>query len=346
MLRAGSANVRKQEMKHMKRLSTWILASAALALAAPTLLAERAPGGKTRVVTREANRPARSAGVEPKATAAAYSAQANIVTRVQGTSFFRTAIDITNNTSTDGVIAQIQYCYTLNNVYQFCTPVEEISLLSFDNFHTDDIVEFLGSLGILAPGAEDLSFGTLLVTFQNLPSNFGWEGTVTARTYSPVNQANPALGTVAIAYPGSLFFESANVTLVGTIRDTRSAPTAAGALRTNLGVTNTDLNGTGPVDVELSFFDVTEGSPTNGQLVGNILSMNALESGEVRQINNIWAAAGIPANVQSVIAFVDTVHVPNGVFPTIEGYANILDGGTQDGAYFELKCADTDLCGN
>jgi hypothetical protein len=24
---------------------------------------------------------------------------------------------------------------------------------------------------------------------------------------------------------------------------------------------------------------------------------------------------------------------------TIEGYINILDGGTQDGAYFEMKCS-------
>jgi hypothetical protein len=331
----------------MKRLSTWILASVALALVASPALAERQPGGKTKVVTREASTPASSARVEPKATAASYSAQANIVTRVQGTSFFRTAIDITNNTDVDGVIAQVQYCYTLSGAFQGCTPPEDIELLSFDNFHTDDIVEFLGSLGILAPGAADLSFGTLLVTFQNLPSNFGWEGTVTARTYSPVNQANPAAGTVAIAYPGSLFFESANTTLVATIRDTRAvSPTpAAGALRTNLGLTNTDLNGIGNVDIDLSFFDVTEGSATNGQRVGNILAVDGLEPGEVRQINNVWAVAAIPASVTSVIAFADIINPASG-FPTIEGYVNILDGGTQDGAYFEMKCADTDFCGN
>ena len=31
---------------------------------------------------------------------------------------------------------------------------------------------------------------------------------------------------------------------------------------------------------------------------------------------------------------------------TIEGYVNILDGDTQDGAFFEMKCADTDGCGS
>ena len=327
----------------MKRLSTWIVASAALALAAPALLAERQPAGKTRVVTRSSG----DARVAPKATAQeSYSAQLNIVTRVQGTSFFKTAVDITNNSDANPVIATLQYCYNVATGFANCSPPVDLELLDFDNFHTDDIVDYLGGLGVIPPDAQASSFGTLLVTFSGLHSAFGWEGTVTGRTYSPLDQANPAAGTLAIAYPGSLFFESANVTLVGTIRDTRAHPTDAGALRTNLGVTNTDLNGTGNVDVEISFFDVTEGSPTNGQGVGSILSMNGLQPGEVRQINNVWAAAGIPPDVESVIAFVDTVNVPQGTFPTIEGYANILDGGTQDGAYFELKCADTDLCGN
>lgn len=333
----------------MKRLSLGVLALVGLALAASPLEAENGLNSSraTRVITRNApSADARAPQLEPKATAEAYSVQVNIVTRVQGTSFFRTAIDITNNTDATGVVAQVQYCYTLNSAFVGCTSTVDLNLLSFDNFHTDDMVQYLGSIpGLLAPGAEDLSFGTLLVTFQNLPSKFGWEGTVTARTYSPYDQSNPNLGTVAIAYPGSLFFESANSTLVATIRDTRSAPTAAGALRTNLGVTNTGLNSAAPVSVQLSFYDVTEGSPTNGQRVGGFVNLSALEAGEVRQVNNIWSTAGIPASVQSVIAFADVTSPTTG-FPTIEGYANILDGGTQDGAFFEMKCADTDLCGN
>lgn len=335
----------------MKRLSLWVFASVVLGLAASALGAESGLNSSraTRVITRHSpSADARAPRLEPKATAAAYSAQVNIVTRVQGTSFFRTAIDITNNTDVSNVVAQVQYCYTLNSAFAGCTDTVDINLLSFDNFHTDDMVQYLGSIpGLLLPGAEDLSFGTLLVTFQNLPSNFGWEGTVTARTYSPYSQTNPDLGTVAIAYPGSLFFESANTTLVATIRDTHSVtpPPAAGQLRTNLGVTNTGLNTLAPVNVQLSFYDVTEGSATNGQRVGGFININGLEAGEVRQTNNIWGAAAIPASVQSVIVFAD-ITGPTSGFPTIEGYANILSAGTQDGAYFEMKCADTDLCGN
>ncbi len=326
----------------MKRLSLWVLASVAFGLAASPLEAANAANSKPspRVVTRKAAGADASAhGVDTKATAAAYSVQVNIVTRVQGTAFFRTAIDITNNTNTDGVVAQVQYCYAFGGNFQ-CTQSIDIGLAALDNFHDDDMVQYLGTQGVLVPGADAASFGTLLVTFQNLPSNFGWEGTVTARTYSPLDAANPNAGTLAIAYPGSLFFESANTTLVGTLRNTLTAPTEAGALRTNLGVTNTDLSGVGPVHVALSFYD-----PATGQAVGNVLNINNLQPGEVRQTNNVWAAASIPSSVQSVIAFAD-ITSPTSGFPTIEGYVNILDDDTKDGAYFEMKCADTEGCGN
>lgn len=326
----------------MKRLSLWVLASVAFSLAASPLAAANAANSKPspRVVTRKAAGADVSApGVDTKATAAAYSAQVNIVTRVQGTSFFRTAIDITNNTNTDGVVAQVQYCYAFGGAFQ-CTQSIDIGLAALDNFHDDDMVQYLGTQGVLVPGAADASFGTLLVTFQNLPSNFGWEGTVTARTYSPIDQANPNNGTVAIAYPGSLFFESANTTLVATIRDTLPAPTEAGALRTNLGITNTDLNGVGPVNVSLSFYD-----PATGQAVGNVQTINNLQAGEVRQLNNVFSLAGIPTSIQSLIVFADITSPASG-FPTIEGYVNILEDHTKDGAYFEMKCADTEGCGN
>lgn len=327
----------------MKRTSVLAIVSV-LALAAAPLLAEG--GGWTRhprVVQRPASTSAatadKSARVAPApATAAGYSVQLNIVTRVQGTSFFKTAVDITNNTTTDNVVATYQYCYTFNGAYQGCTAQQSINLFGLDDFHTDDIVDFLSNL--LVPGAADQSFGTFIVTFSNLPSGNGWEGTVTGRTYSPFDQNNPNLGTVAIAYPGSLFFESASGSLVGIMRDTRPAPTAAGALRTNLGLTNTALfDTTNPVQIQLVFYDATENSATGGQEVGNRRNVT-LQPGEVTQINDIYTAQAIPNNVTAVIVFADVLGPSSTVTPpTIEGYINILDGGTQDGAFFEMKCA-------
>jgi hypothetical protein len=315
-----------------------------------TLLASVASAGSTRVVRR-------GAAVSPNAAgtaAVSYSVEVPVVTRVVGTALFRTALDISNNTASGTtavpVVARFQYSYNRINsdgtVSFFRTPVQSINLLAFDNFHTDDFVQYLGTLpGVLQPGADQSSFGTLLVTFENLPSSQGWEGTVFARTYSP----NPAgAGTVALAYPGSLFFESANATLVATIRDTQTAPDAlsqAGRLRTNIGIRNTDVRGTAQnVSVQLEFYDVTPGNATNGQRVGNVLALQNLQPGEVRQFNDIRAAAAIPGNVFGMLVFADVVGA-SASSPTIEGYVNILDGGTQDGAFFEMKCADADGCG-
>lgn len=329
-------------------------AVAFLAVAVPALtpIAVAAP---TKIVARGSGLRANAAS----ASAVSYSVEVPVVTRVVGTALFRTAIDISNNTSSGTsaapVVAKLQYSYNRVNsdgtVSFFRTPdpnsaqgqAMRITLLAFDNFHQDDLVQYFGTLpGILQPGADQSSFGTLLITFEGLPSAQGWEGTVFARTYSP----NPTGGgTVAIAYPASLFFESANQSLVATIRDTQTAPSIAGTLRTNIGIRNTDVRGTAQnVTVQLEFFDVTPGNPTNGQRVGNVLSIPNLQPGEVRQLNNIRALAVIPDNVVGMLVFADIVGA-TASSPTIEGYVNILDGGTQDGSFFEMKCADTDGCG-
>lgn len=330
----------------MKRKSFGPVAGLSSAVAL-SLLASAAFAGQTHVVRRGGN-------VRPDAASAAavsYSVEVPVVTRVVGTALFRTAIDISNNTSSGTsaapVVARFQYSYNRINsdgtVSFFRTPIQAINLLAFDNFHTDDFVQYLGTLpAVLQPGADQSSFGTLLVTFENLPSSAGWEGTVVARTYSP----NPTgAGTVAIAYPASLFFESANQSLVATIRDTQTAPSVAGTLRTNIGIRNTDVRGTTQtVSVQLSFYDVTPGNATNGQRVGSVLTLSNLQPGEVRQINNVRAAATIPDNVLGMLVFADVIGA-SASSPTVEGYVNILDGGTQDGAFFEMKCADTDGCG-
>jgi len=321
----------------MKRLAISVLVLA-LAATLPILAESGSQGRGTRVVTRGAAS-ADAAAVAPKAAAASYSVQVNVVTRVQGSALFKTAIDVTNNTQTDGVTANFQYCYNTSAGFAGCTTSSTIGPLHpLDNFHQDDMVQYIGSLGLIDQAAQNSSFGTMLVTFNGLPSNHGWEGTVTARTYSPVSTGN---GTVAIAYPGSLFFESASLTLVGTIRDTTEHPTDAGALRTNLGVTNTDIFGFGPVNAQITYYDVTPNSPTAGQRVGDVVNISNLQPGEVRQFNNVFIAHHIPSGIDSCIAFIDvTSSQPNAQTPaTVEGYIVILDGGTQDGAFFEMKCA-------
>lgn len=326
----------------MKRSRVVFLVSTALALVVAASSAETG----TRLVRqpRAVSRPGPAGSVQlgqrvGSATAAGYSVQLNIVTRVVGLAFYRTAVDITNNTANDGVSANYQYCYTVGGVYQGCTNAATINLNHYDSFHTDDIVDYMGQQGQVPPAAADASFGTFIVTFSGLPSPNGWEGTLTGRTYNAADNANPAAGTVAIAYPGSLFFESSTGSLVAIVRDTTLAPTDAGALRTNLGVTNTGLNNTTPgatVDFRITFYDVATGNVVGSQLAPS----HPLAAGEVLQINDVFSAAHIPTDVVSCIAFVDVTSAQDPAhLDTIEGYVDILDGGTNDGAYFEFKCA-------
>ena len=318
----------------MKRFTVFALVSAVLALASAVTQAETGSGLKRqpRAVSRPG--PAGSAQIGRRvgdAAAIGYSVQLNIVTRVVGLALYRTAVDITNNTGTDGVTASFQYCYTAGGVFQECTLPQDLLLHEYDSYHFDDIIEYVGSLGLISPAAADNSFGTFYVLFSGLPSNNGWEGTLTGRTYNAADNAHPEAGTVAIAYPGSLFFESATGTQVAIVRDTTLNPTDAGSLRTNLGVTNTAIYVLDNVNFAVSFYDVA-----TGQLVGNVLTPpHALEPGEVYQFNNVFSAAHIPADVESCIAFIDVT----GGDGTIEAYVNILDGGTNDGAYFEFKCS-------
>jgi hypothetical protein len=186
------------------------------------------------------------------------------------------------------------------------------------------------------------TIGTMLVTFANLTTSDSWEGTVVARTYNRLNEADPLSGTVGFAYNASLFFESADTTLVGYARDTKSNPTIAGKLRSNVGVRSTDINDTkNPVTVVVTAYDTATGAR-----VGNAITLAGIQPGELKQISDLWATAAIPSSVNSVIVFADNPS-PTSSSPTFEGYVTIIDGQTtQDAAFFEMRCADTNGCGN
>jgi hypothetical protein len=294
-----------------------------------------------------------------------YSVEVPALARVQGTAFFRTMLDIVNNTNKT-IKASYQYSYSCfptscggNNFFR--TPgdpatIPTLTIPALGDFHQDDFIGYLGTVTvggnpILQPGGQ-FSIGTLLVTFSELPSCEGWEGNVVARTYNHLDETTPSSATVGFAYNASLFFESAHKTLVGTARDTKgiSAPTA-GKLRSNVGVRNTDINGTNqPLTLVLSFYDIA-----TGQKVGNDLPTPALQPGQLVQFSDLWTVANLPSTTNQVIIFVDN---PSGNLnsPTFEGFVTIIDGGsassgatagiaTQDAAYFEMRCGDGALCG-
>ncbi len=262
----------------------------------------------------------------------------------------RTSVDITNTTNVP-ITVEYQYSYTC--AAAACSPVghftrtglQTFSLNATDSRHFDDFVASLGAVtGLLDAGAAQGSYGTLLVTFRNLPSAQGSEATVQARTYSRVVESDPLKGTVGFATPASLFAEAATTALVGTARDTRDAPNVEGTLSSNVGIRNSDVNGSRfpgtdrTVTVDLTFYNTA-----TGQRVGGSVPIVGLRPGEVREVSDLWAAGGIPSSVHTVVVFAD-VRGATSQTATIEGYITIDDVNSKDSSFYELKCADT-VCG-
>lgn len=259
--------------------------------------------------------------------------------------FIRTAVDISNNTNAT-VSADYQFSYVctsptcspLNAFYR--TSVRTIPLPAFGSFHQDDLVEYLGSQGLLQTGADQGAQGTLLVTFNNVPSNIGWEATVEARTYNRISEPDPLRGTVGFGMNASLFFESTNTTLTGTVRDTRPSPSLEGSLTSHVGIRNTDIFGAGTnVAVDLTLYD-----PSTGARVGNTVALTNIAPGEVRIVSDLFTAAGVASANKSLILFAD-VHNQTASSPTIEGFILIQDTYSGDIRSHEMKCADLVRCG-
>lgn len=298
----------------------------------------------------------------PSATAFAYSVELPIIQRT-GVAFgadkglvvdqltlfsvaLQTSVDLINNTNQNGVAASYQFSY--NCVATACVPqggfyrttVQVAILPALGVFHQDDFVHYLATLGVLQPGADQGAVGTLLVTFSNLPSARGWEANAIGTTFSPAVANSPFQTNSAYAYNASLFLDSAETTVIGFVRNTTASPTVEGSLRSDVGVRNTDINGTNQnVTVNLSFYDTV-----TGQRVGNILALANIRPGEVRLVADVWAAAGIPPSVTSAIVFADAQN-PSLNSPTIEGFV-LISEVTSGPRFLTMLCADLDGCGN
>ncbi len=319
----------------MNRFRTTLLAAGILSSVTPAVLAGSAEVAERARILR------------PGATAASYSQELPVLARVQGTAFFRTFVAFTNNTN-NTVTASYQFSYAC--VSGTCSPaggfyrttVQTITLPALGSFVQDDFIDFLNLQALLQPGANAGSIGTLLVTFSNLPSSNGWEANVVARVYNRIVESDANQGTVGFAFNASEFFDSADTTLVGYGHDTKASPTIAGKVRTNVGVRNTDINGTN----ENMTVDITCYDTATGARVGNAITFADLRPGEVRQISDLWASAAIPSTVTNVIIFADARN-PTATSPTMEGYVTLIEGqNTQDAALFTMLCGDANLCGN
>jgi hypothetical protein len=296
-------------------------------------------------------------GFDTSAFAGSSTVSSNLeATQLAPNAFVRTGVDIANNTNA-AITADLQYAYTCTDPtcnpvgFFYRTSVKTVAIPGLGVFHQDDIVQYFDSQTLLQTGAGQGSTGTLLVTFNGLPSNIGWEATATARTYNQVSQVDPLRGTVGFDENGSLFFESSNTTLVGTAVDTRSLPACTapgnpagcsfmGSVLTQLGIRNTDIFGTSSnVNVVLSFYN-----PASGQPVGQAIILSNIQPGEVRIVGDLFGQALVPAGVSPIIVFADTQGHPAGA-PTIEGFLLVQDTISLDTRFNEMRCADQTHCG-
>ena len=258
-----------------------------------------------------------------------FSVDLPIVTRVRGvsTTFF-TSLDITNNTAQP------------TGVDFFYTPADGSAsrsgsfgtLLGFDNIHTEDVLASFADAGIIPPGHENDSFGTLLLTFDNPSFTTGSEATAVARIWSFASgTAGPTYG---LAYRALALHTAGAHSLATTVRN-------GGGLVTNIGIENVGIDDSGnsvaaPVAVRLTFFDPSTGAATGTQ------PTFVLAPGQVNQINDVFNSGGqnpfqLPAGADSLIVFVDAVSGSS----QIAGYAVMKDTTTNDGSFVFMQESKT-----
>jgi hypothetical protein len=247
-----------------------------------------------------------------------------VVTQVQGATFYRTSITLSNGNATISTPVEMLFSYRspADGSFQTTTLTLNPTLGPHRVRFFDDIIQVFKDSGRIRAADVNLGlFGTLLVTFEAL--DIRAEAGVVARTYSPA----PGGGTLGIAYEGRCFCETGSIfRVMGPGRG--GVFGNDGSTRANLGIVN---EGFGPSDVRITYYN----GDTGVQLKQFFLSTVAghdLEENEVYQLNNIFADSAIPSNVHTLAIQVEA-QLAN-VY--VSAYIVQLDNTTQDGSFFFL----------
>ena len=250
-----------------------------------------------------------------------------VVTQVQGATFYRTSVTISNGNPSITTPVNLLFSYRSPVDQTFQTAAVTLPFLGPRHivFFEDVVQAFKNASVIRIQDANADLFGTLLVTFTALPSGIGnrFEAAAVARTYSALSG-----GTIGIAYAGRcLCLTGSQGLVVGAMRDGIFGND--GSSRANLGIVN---EGPGPTDVLVSYFD-----GANGALLKQFIISGApgragrvLEENEVYQLNNIFSDSAIPLSTLTLVVEV-TGTVP-GVY--VSAYGVQLDNATNDGSFF------------
>ena len=247
-----------------------------------------------------------------------------VVTQVQGATFYRTSVTISNGNPsiTTPVRGLFSYRSPVDGSFQTATALGP-SLGPREVAFFDDIIQAFKDAGAIR--SQDVNaalFGTLLVTFDAIPSGAGnrFEAAAVARTYSAANG-----GTLGIAYAAPCFcLAGTQGRVVGAMRSGFFGND--GSTRANLGIVN---QGFGPTDVHVLYFDGATGVLLKSFNVSERAG-HALEENEVYQLNNIFNDPAIPASTDTLV--VELTATVSGNY--VSAYGVQLDNTTQDGSFF------------
>ncbi len=257
-----------------------------------------------------------------------FSVDLPVVTHVAGaTTTFYTSMDITNNTAQP---TGVNYEYVSSDLSVDARGTLIPALGAHGNFHTDDVLAALQSVGAISADQAASGFGTLLVTFMNPAFTNGNEASVTVRVYNYLTAGQKP--SVGLAYRGIVVRKNGSHSLSTVINNTTNLAGNAPAVSTNLGLENVGINDNGdgdstPVTLQLTFYD-----PATGNAVGPQPTVT-LGPGQVTQLNDLWTRYGLPANATSLVV---NVAETSGT-AQIRGYVSLKDTGTNDGSFFFMQ---------
>ena len=251
-----------------------------------------------------------------------------VVTQIQGVTFYRTSITISNGNEviTTPVTMEFYYRSPVDGTFQVATLDVNPALGPKRVRFYDDIIQAFKNAGqIRATDANSALFGTLLVYFDLL--NIRAEAGVVARTYS----AAPGGGTLGFAYPGICFCEAGTrFRALGSGRD--GVFGNDGSTRANLGIINQgDADGNGSTDVRITYYDGSNGNQLKQFFLSSVIHRE-LQANEVYQLNNIFNDASVPSTTTTMTIKVEAQRANW----YVSAYVVQLDNTTNDGSFFFL----------
>ena len=247
-----------------------------------------------------------------------------VVTQIQGATFYRTSVTVSNANPGATTPVSMLFSYRSPVDGSFQTTALDAGPLGPRQVRVfEDIVQAFKDAGRIRSQDQAAGlFGTLLVTFGAL--NIQAEAAAVARTYSPAAGG----GTLGIAYAGRCFcLTGSNGRVLGAVRS--GVFGNDGSTRANVGIIN---EGSGPTDVEISYFDGGTGALLKTFLVSSRAG-HALEENEVYQLNNVFGESGIPSTTHTMVVQASATVDAN----YVSVYGVQLDNTTNDGSFFFME---------